>query len=61
MHLTEEEITKFQEITMKLKGVWLTRAEALDQGLRLVQLYELMGQNGSCILDPKRSKNNITN
>lgn len=40
--LTKKEIEKFQRITFEVYGIKITSKEALDQGLRLVTLFELM-------------------
>ena len=40
--LTREEIDEFKRITFETKGVRLTDEKALDQGLRLVVLLDLL-------------------
>ena len=43
--LTKEEINEFKRITLEVKGRKLTDEQALDQGLRLVVLFDLFGKN----------------
>jgi len=46
--LTPDETQKFQEITLKTKGIQLTKDQAADQGERLIRLFELMSNVGTC-------------
>lgn len=48
--LTEEEISSFIEITKKEKGIELSREEAMMQGTKLIQLFELMYSAPDCHL-----------
>ena len=43
--LTKEEINEFKKITFEIKGLKLTDEQALDQGLRLVVLFDLLSKN----------------
>ena len=43
--LTKGEIEEFKKITLETKGIKLTDEQALDQGLRLVVLYDLIMKN----------------
>ncbi len=40
--LTEEEVQEFQRLVFKNIGIELTDEEAMDQGSRLIQLFELL-------------------
>ena len=40
--LTREEIIEFKRLVLEVYGIELTDAQVLDQGSRLVTLYELM-------------------
>lgn len=40
--LTKEEIEEFKRITFETKGLRLTDTQALDQGLRLMVLFDLL-------------------
>lgn len=40
--LTKEEIAEFKRLTLEIYGIKLTDSEALDQGSRLIMLFELM-------------------
>ena len=40
--LIKEEIEEFKKITFETKGLKLTDEQALDQGLRLVILFDLL-------------------
>lgn len=42
MEFTKAEIEEFKELTLKVYGVVLTNEEALDQGGRLIKLFEAM-------------------
>ena len=42
--LTQKEIEKFKQITMKVYGICLSDAEARDQAERLLRVMELMAQ-----------------
>lgn len=43
--LTEEELQEFKRLVLKNMGIELTDEEAMDQGSRLIQLYELLLKN----------------
>ena len=43
--LTDEEIQEFKKITFETKGLKLNDEQALDQGLRLVVLFDLILKN----------------
>lgn len=43
--LTREEINEFKRITFEVKGRKLSDEQALDQGLRLIILFDLLGKN----------------
>ena len=43
--LTKEEIDEFKEITLETKGLKLNDEQALDQGIRLVILFDLILKN----------------
>ncbi len=45
MILTEEEMQEFKRLVLKKYGIELTDEEAMDQGSRLVQLFELLLKN----------------
>lgn len=45
MILTEEETQEFKRLVLKKYGIKLTNEEAMDQGSRLVQLFELLLRN----------------
>jgi hypothetical protein len=45
--LTPDEIQRFKEITLKVKGITLTDSEAEDQGTRLIKCFELLNQADS--------------
>lgn len=42
--LTPAEVEEFKKITQEVKGVNLTDDQALDQGIRLVILFDLMNK-----------------
>jgi hypothetical protein len=42
MHLTEEQLIKFQELYKKHFNLEITRQEALEKGLKLVRLVKLI-------------------
>lgn len=43
--LTEGEIEEFKRIVLEVYGIELTDAGAMDQGSRLIQLFELFLKN----------------
>lgn len=43
--LTREEVGKFKRLALEVYGIKLTDAEAIDQGGRLIQLFELILKN----------------
>lgn len=43
--LTEEEVKEFKRLVLKKMGIELTDEEAMDQGSRLIQLFELLLKN----------------
>ena len=43
--LTKDEIEEFKKITLETKGLKLNDEQALDQGLRLVILFDLILKN----------------
>lgn len=45
MILTREEIQEFKRLVLKKYGIVLTDEQAMDQGSRLVQLFELLLKN----------------
>lgn len=45
MILTREEMQEFKRLVLKKYGIKLTDEEAMDQGSRLVQLFELLLKN----------------
>lgn len=45
MILTEEEMQEFKRLVLKKYGIELTDDQAMDQGSRLVQLFELLLKN----------------
>lgn len=47
--LTKEEIEEFKRITFEVKGLRLTDEQALDQGLRLVVLFDLFSNNENTV------------
>ena len=47
--LTKEEISEFKKITFEIKGLKLTDEQALDQGLRLVVLFDLLSKNSHTV------------
>lgn len=49
--LTNEEIQEFKKITYETKGLKLNDEQALDQGLRLVVLFELILKNDRSSID----------
>jgi len=42
MHLTDEQITKFQQLYKKRFGVEISRARAHEEGIKLVRLMQLI-------------------
>ncbi|KND49242.1 MAG: hypothetical protein AB203_02505 [Parcubacteria bacterium C7867-008] len=44
MVLTDKDIAEFQELWKKHYGTEITKAQALDKGLRLVRLIEAMSR-----------------
>jgi len=44
MHLTDEHIEEFQMLYKKHYGVELTKEQALEKGLRLVRLIEVVSR-----------------
>lgn len=40
--LTQEEIVTFKKLALEIYGIELTDAQALDQGSRLIMLFEAM-------------------
>lgn len=45
MILTEEEMQEFKRLVLKKYGIEMTDEQAMDQGSRLVQLFELLLKN----------------
>lgn len=45
MILTEEEMQEFKRLVLKKYGIKLTDEQAMDQGSRLVLLFELLLKN----------------
>lgn len=51
--LTPDEITEFKNLVLEVFGRELTDGEALDQGSRLIQLFELRIRNKRLLQIPK--------
>ena len=43
--LTKEEVEEFKRLSLEVYNVILTDEEAMDQGMRLIQLFELILKN----------------
>lgn len=50
--LTSEEVKEFKRLVLEAYNVVLTDAEAMDQGSRLIQLFELILRNKTQQISP---------
>jgi len=44
MHLADEDIAEFQMLYKKHFGIEISKAEALEKGIRLVRLFEIVSR-----------------
>lgn len=48
--LTKKEVTEFKKLALAVYGIKLTDKQALDQGSRLIQLFELILKNRKLVM-----------
>lgn len=48
--LTKEEVAEFKRLALEVYGIKLKDEEAMDQGSRLIQLFELILKNKKLVM-----------